>query len=248
MNKKQYLLTFTLIALLVIIGGCGEEDRYTQFSNEEKALGWSGERTRSFGDADYSTIGSEAEAFDLLQKKYKVIIPTYYEETKKMLIKEIPSKIVHSGEAKYAIFARNKELEFRTIYPFYKGEVLQVFSEVVLTYVYSIDNEQAYLKSQIVTTKISSIKGNLPNDNIKELIEAIGKNMKVPEKQIVSGLTGYEKRVKETEKKITDDYLPIISNTSGLDREKEFFKEIAIVYDEDGTFRELYAEISDQKN
>lgn len=246
MRYKEQLLRLVILVALLSIAGCCKADRYASFSKMDQTLSWFNERNRSFGDADYSTINEEEDAFRILREKYKVEIPSYYERTKKMLGKELTSNSVQRGTTKYAVFSRDKELEFRTIYPFYRGEELQVFSEVVLTYSYSVDQKQAYLKSQVVTVKISPVKGNLPNNNLKELLEAIGKNMKIPENQITSGIAGYEKKVKETEMPITDDYLPIVSNAGGLDKETEFLKEIAAVYDEAGTFRELYAEISDQ--
>ncbi|WP_086315517.1 hypothetical protein A5821_003002 [Enterococcus sp. 7F3_DIV0205] len=248
MSQKKRSMSLMILVLLLVLIGCGKTDRYAGFSQAEHALSWSSERNRSFGDADYSKIEKEAKAFDLLQDKYNVTVSNYYETTKHTLTKELTSKTVKLGAVQYAIFARNKELEFRTLYPFYRGEELQVFSEVILTYAYSVDQAQTYLKSQIVTVKIAPIKGTLPNDNQRELITAIGKNMKLPEKKLETGLAGYEKRMKESENPITDDYLPIVSNTSGLDKEQEFLKEIAAVYDEVGTFRELYAEISDQKS
>ncbi|WP_430602843.1 hypothetical protein IGJ02_000150 [Enterococcus sp. DIV0724b] len=246
MRNKKLQIGIILAIILVITVGCKQSSRFDHFSKEEQTLSWSGERTRSFGDADYSTIKNEGEAIEILKNKYKVMLPTYYGKTKKILEKEIPSVTVKSGKTKYSIFARNKELEFRLLTPFYKGDELQVFSEMVLTYTYSVDQEQTYVKSQIVNIKITPIKGTLPNDNVKDLVKALGKNMNLSDQQLVSGLAGYEKRIKGTTTPIKDDYLVIASNANVLDKKQEFLKEISAVYDEEGTFRELYVELSDQ--
>ncbi|MGX7414074.1 hypothetical protein [Enterococcus caccae] len=207
---------------------------------------WTGERSRPFGDFDYSKIKTEAEALDLLQEKYKVQVPEYYEITKKTLLDELSSKTVIPKEALYSIFSQNKELVFKTLYPFYKEKELQVFAEVVLTYTYSADRKEAYLKSQIININIAPVKGELPNKNVSELIEVLGKNMNISEKEINSGLAGYEKQVKETKSIITTDYLPVVSTSRGLNTDKDFLKEIAVGYDPSGTLREFHAEVSDQ--
>lgn len=244
MKKK---LVFILLGLLVVLGGCATTERYTDFSKTDQSLVFSGQRKRSFGDSDYSTIKTEKEAYKLLIDKYNVTIPTYYNQTKHLLEKRLTSSKVRMGEADYSVYARNKELEFRTLYCFYDGSELQAFSEVVLTYAYLADYEQAYLKSQLVTIKVVPAKGKLPNDNIHEIIHDLGKNMKLSETKVDQGLLQYDKRVKKRNAPITDDYLPIVTNANELEKSKELLKEIAVSYDQDGTLREIYAEISDQQ-
>ncbi|MBP2097409.1 hypothetical protein [Enterococcus rivorum] len=246
MRRKNIVLSVFVFCFLLMISACGQVNRYKKFSKDDQNLSWSGKRKRSFGDSDYSNLKNEKEALALLQDKYQLVLPEYYEATKKMLGKELTSDTVKEGTAKYSLFTRNKELKFHTIYPYYKGEELQAFSEVIITYAYLIDKEQAYVKSQVVTVKISQINGKLPNDNLNELIKAVGTNMKLTDKQITSGLAGYDLKIKESKTPITDDYLPIVSNSSGLYKDQELLKEIAAVYDQSGNFRELYAEVSDQ--
>ncbi|PZL72804.1 hypothetical protein CI088_09920 [Enterococcus plantarum] len=246
-NKKIIGMIVCSFVLTIALAGCTKPERYEQFSKTDQSLSWTNKRERSFGDSDYSNLKTEDEAFDLLKDKYQLSIPTYYEDTKKLVNQMIPTKNIKAGENKYSVFARNKKLEFKTIYPFYKEKELELFAEVNLNYEYSVDQKQAYLQSQIIKITISKVKGKLPKDNLSELIRELGKNMKLPEKAIVSGVAGYEKRVKEAVEPITEDYLPVVSNSSGLKKNEEFLKEIAVVYDQEGTVREIYAEISEQR-
>ncbi|WP_086314601.1 hypothetical protein A5821_002184 [Enterococcus sp. 7F3_DIV0205] len=236
-----------ILFFLLVISGCTKTSRYEHFSKADQTLSWTGNQTRSFGDSDNSGLKTEKDAFELIKEKYKLGIPAYYEETKKLLTKEIPSKEVQQRQTTYSVFAKNKELEFRTLYTFYKEKELQIIVEVTFNYTYSADRKEAYLKSQLINIKIAPINETLPNNNLADLIKGIGQNMKLAENKINSGLAGYEKKIKEDKEPVTADYLPVISNASGLKKEQEFLKEIAVVYDQNGTFRELYAEISDQK-
>lgn len=246
MRKKKQILVIVFLSFSLILAGCTKTSRYSHFSEEDKSLSWETERERSFGDSDYSNLKTEEEVFSLLKDKYSLSIPMYYEDTKAMFDKMIPSETVKAGETKYLVSTRNKDLEFQTLYTFYKEKELQIIVETKLNYHYSIDQKRAYLKSQIVNVKIAPVSGKLPNDNLSELINEIGMSMKLPVKTVTDGLAGYEKKVKETTQPITDDYLPIISNTAGLKTSEGFLKEVAVVYDPDGTVREIYGEISDQ--
>ncbi|WP_430603141.1 hypothetical protein IGJ02_000497 [Enterococcus sp. DIV0724b] len=246
-ERKQLLRVVILITLLGIVG-CKKAERYAQFSNEDQAMSWSEEREKTFGDYDYTKIKTEKDAFDILQDKYKVLIPTYYKEMNKTLSNNLTSKTVQLKGTNYAIFARNKELDFQAVSSFYRGNELQAFSEINLKYVYSLEKKEAYLKSQTVSIKIAPVKGKLPNNNETELIEAIGKNMKMSDKQISEGIAGYEKQVKESNERLTSDYTPVVSNSNDFNKSKEFLKEIAVGHDQEGTLREIYAEISDQQD
>lgn len=235
-----------VVSLLFIMAGCMGKGRYAQFSKDEQSLSWIKKQGESFGDSDYSALKNEKEALDLLQETYQLTVPTYYKKTKKILENELSSETVHLRTPSYAVFARNKELEFQTIYPFYKEEKLQVIAQIDCAYNYSVEQRTAYLKSQIVTIKVAPRKGTLPQNNLSELIQRLGKNMKLPDNVIADGMADYEKKVTEATKPITDNYWPIISNADEFKKNKEFFKEIAVVYDQDGTAREVYAELSDQ--
>lgn len=245
MSKNKKIIGSAALSFLLIFTGCTQLNRYDKFSKNDQSLSWVGERKRSFGDSDYSKVKNEKEAFNLLKEKYQLSIPNYYKETKKLINQTMSSENVKAGETKYSIFSRNEELQFKTIYTFYKEKELQILAEVGVNYKYSADKKQSYLKSQIVRIQIAPIKGKLPNDNLSEVIRKLGNKMKISKEKIDSGIAGYEKRVKETAIPITEDYLPIISNSAGLRKNEEFLKEIAIVYDQDGTVREVYAEISE---
>ncbi|WP_430607180.1 hypothetical protein IGJ55_000311 [Enterococcus sp. AZ170] len=245
-NRKISGVILFSLGLIIALTGCTESQRYERFSKVDQSLSWVDKRERSFGDSDFSKIKTEKEAVDLLKEKYQVSIPAYYKETEKLINQIIPSETVKPGENIYSIFARNKELRFITSYPFYQEKELQIIAEVTFYYAYSVEKKQVYLKSQSVYVKIAQPGGKLPNDNLSDLILQLGKNMKIPEKTIENGLAGYEKRVKETVEPITIDYLPVVSNASGLKKNEEFLKEIAIVYDMSGTVREVNTEITDK--
>lgn len=244
MIKKAGIVTTLLMCLLVFVG-CGEKDRYADFSKEDQQLSWQGERKRSFGDSDYSKIETEAEAFSLVKDKYQLGIPDYYEETKKLIENEIPSDKVKQGETLYSVFTKEKELSFQTTYTFYEEDELQIMADVTLNYEYSKAQEQAYLRSQTISIKVVQVKGQLPNNNVDELIQSMGQNMQLPDEKIANGLAGYDLQVDEAKTPITEAFLPVVKNTDNLDKEKEFTKIIAVSYDVDGTLREIYGEISD---
>lgn len=234
-----------MLMLLFVFSGCSKAGKYDDFSKEDQALSWQAERKQTFGNSDYSKIATEKEAFQLVEEKYKLHIPAYYEETKKLIANEIPSDTVKPGETVYAVFARNKELNFQTRYTFYKEEELQIVSEVTLNYEYSETSSLAYLRSQTISIKIAPVNGVLPNDNLPGLVEKMGENMNIPTEKIKSGLAGYEKQVKESTSPITEEFLPIVTNQESIDKKNTFNKLIAVSYDTNGTVRELYAEISE---
>lgn len=244
MSKKMNIGIAVLMCLF-IFAGCGSSDRYAKFSKEDQPLSWQGERKRSFGDSDYSKIDTEAEAFRLVKDKYKLGIPDYYEETKKMLEKEIPSEKVKQGETRYSVFTKERELAFQTTYTFYEEDELQIMADVIVNYEFSKKQEQAYVRSQIVSIKVVQVKGQLPNDNVSEFIQNMGQNMHLSDEKIATGLAGYELQVDEATSPITTEFLPIVQNTNNIDKEAEFTKIIAVSYDVDGTLREIYGEISD---
>ncbi|MGX7149942.1 hypothetical protein [Enterococcus ureasiticus] len=245
MSKRKSMMGILTLMLLFVFSGCSKAGRYDDFTKEEQALSFQTKRKQTFGNSDYSKIATEKEAFQLVEEKYKLGIPAYYEETKELIANEIPSDTVKPGETLYAVFARNKELNFQTRYTFYKEEELQVVSEVSLNYEYSEENNLAYLRSQTVSIKIAPVNGGLPNDNLNRLVEKIGTNMNISNEKIMSGLAGYEKQVKESTSPITEEFLPIITSQKRANKNEAFNKLIAVGYDTNGTVRELYAEISE---
>ncbi|MDA9471199.1 hypothetical protein [Enterococcus sp. 5H] len=245
MMSKKTNIGIALLMCLFIFAGCGSSDRYAKFSKEDQQLSWQGEHKRSFGDSDYSKIETEAEAFSLVKDKYQLAIPSYYEESKKLIEDEIPSEKVKQGETLYSVFTREKELSFQTTYTFYEEDELQIMADVTLNYEFSKKQEQAYLRSQIVSIKVVQVKGQLPNDNVGELIQNMGQTMKFSDETIATGLAGYELQVDEATSPITTEFLPVVQNTNNIDKDTEFTKIIAVSYDVDGTLREIYGEISD---
>ncbi|OJG74781.1 hypothetical protein RV12_GL002198 [Enterococcus quebecensis] len=189
---------------------------------------------------------TEEEAFKVLKNKYKVAIPPYYEQAKKLVAKDITTDAVQPGETKYLILARDKEVEFRTVYTFYQEEKLQTMAVINFYYTFSSDAKKARLERQVVNIKIAPANGKLPKDNYKEITQDLGALMKLPEPTISEGIQGFEKQIKESGKQFKNESVAIVTNSVGLNKNEELAKSISAIYDGGGNLKEIYAEIWDQ--
>ncbi|MEI5993774.1 hypothetical protein [Candidatus Enterococcus mansonii] len=243
--KLKIFIAITMFCSLLAVTSCSNSNPHAQLPKKDQQIVWSGARERSFGDSDYVDLSSKDEAMKVMKDKYKLSIPDYYEKAIKTIDSSLSSETVKADKLQYLIYAKNEDLELRTIYPFYEGENLKFVAIVSLKYKFLRETKKARLRIQAVDIKNASSDQEFPKDKVILLAKELGSIMRIDNSLIKSGIKGYEKQIKEANRQFSNESVPVVSNRTGLDKDKELGKSISALYDGFGKLTDVYAEISD---
>lgn len=184
---KQKRNTFFLILFVLFLVGCDTSPaEVAEIPKEKEAITQWAERTKSFGNQDFTASREEAET-DLESRFQLEFTPTFI-NLENLVKDEFVIDGVTANNPEVRIQATERQLNVTEQMGFFQGENAISYANLMIDYKYLDYREQ--VKVDLIGLEISFWTGgdSYIGTDFQALIEAIGIELKIPEKDLEEGL------------------------------------------------------------
>jgi hypothetical protein len=237
---RKPFLVFLLLALGLISIGCTRK----QTTGEHQQFVWHEKRTKPFGRFDYEKI-TEKAAFDVMENKFALNVPTFVEEVKSLLKKKVAAENMSVGKAEYTMYAAGEEFKVRGFYPVYENNTMRAFALIDLKYEFSKEKKQVRLTSQKLSLTSYGENSEYPQDNFFEVLQACGSLIDIPKKQLQQAIENAQNDYKVKEQRPVSAKRWIYTNDNEAQDKQEVSQTLQVGFDDQQEFREIYAAVID---
>lgn len=181
--KNTYVKFFLVSWCLLFFVGCtSKSETAPSLSSADKKLVWVGDRSDVFGTYSYKKITTLEEAQKIVEDKFSLSLPGFYETTQKLLAENNFLKAYTSQQTSYDIEVDMNSLNFyQTSY--YGSDAIPSLVKSVIQITYEVDTDLKQVKTTNEHVIIETVSSEAPNfyqalpDLSKQMASALGYKM-----------------------------------------------------------------------
>jgi len=235
--KNTYVKFFLVSWFLLFFVGCTSKSETTpSLSSADKKLVWVGDRSDVFGTYSYKKITTLEEAQKIVEDKFSLSLPGFYETTQKLLAENNFLKTYTNQQTSYDIEVDMNSLNFyQTSY--YGSDAIPSLVKSVIQITYVVDTDLKQVKTTNERITIETVPSEVPNfyqmlpDLSKQMARILGNKIDTRIDDI------FAKNTKHDDSQLLTS-VELFSENSSLK------KEMSIGYNNQGFLTKWYSNVS----
>lgn len=245
--KKKFILLFLVVVTLMTACSdkkqTGETAAKNKLPKNEESLTWWSDRTKPFGSLDYPAI-SEKEALDLMANKFKLKVPDYFDEAKKIVEKNLIFEGTQREEV-HSIFTEGDNLVFTTLIQANDSQNNHLsYAKIELRYEYIPIQKKVKLLSQELSLYNQKNNEAFSKNNLTAIVKEINSLLHLKDQDKL--LTKFTEEIKDDESVKGKDIV-IVRRLDQSYKKKIFGQNFGVIFKGSGEVESVYSIIKDER-